>query len=831
MAKTYKILVNDGKGTDIKPVSVMQGASAKGEPVRMTAKRGWRFELQDDLKGKNLGPDQVRLKRMGKNLGLMFDASVNPDVIIEDFYAENEDKEKDNGSPMIVGQAEDGGMYEYVPQDPAASSMASQLKDGNTPVIVALGGGPLAADFALAGLPLIAAAGGGIGGLLAGGAALVAAAAAGGGGGGGSAGAVPSGQTGHITHDAANDTGVSTSDSYTMNNKPQLTVNAESGATVVVSVNGKDYPATETSTKGVYTASVADVLPDGVYTPVIKVTNGSGSSTANGEAFTVDTSTTKNQDNKKTPTETDDPNSGNAVEVNILTVDDGTSGTDTTIVSRDTGSSNNDFITTDGSLTFKGTVAGLISNGDLVHVQVLNSLNSVLIDQYVTLDSNNAWSINNQANSLAQGNYVIQANIEDKAGNVVKSATQVLTIDSANKLVARGEKLSVNENATITKATKEVGVLANDGDTTAAFVKVVSVGKGTTTTDAVTTTDTTTVTTINGTYGQLDMFSDGHYEYRANVNSLAEGVVGIDKFTYEVQAFSSLAASASLTRPTTTAVLTIEVTGKNDVATVALNNPKPLTSLGEAGDKFNSNGGKDPLSIIDNDDNQASIMGIDESQKTIAHGVYYDLSVEKNRNGSYDWEYNRAGKTPLPANRTVHDLFSFTSFDGTSNATLDLETAVSGSTTQEFNVTPLSDQHSVQGLKATGLTTTTDTLILHGSTASPPVQTTFDFSDSNITTFTSIEKIEIQGDGSNVLKLSLANLTQSDTTGNRSQTLVIDGDSGDTIFFKTAINATNNGTKDISGTTYHSYLFTPTGLGTTDELLVNAHIANITFTS
>ena len=185
MAKTYKILVNDGKGTDNKPVSVVQGASAKGEPVRMTAKRGWRFELQDDLKGKNLGPDQVRLKRMGKNLGLMFDGSVNPDVIIEDFYAENEDKEKDNGSPMIVGQAEDGGIYEYVPQDPAASSMASQLKDGNTPVIVALGGGPLAADFALAGLPLIAAAGGGIGGLLAGGAAVVAAAAAGGGGGGG----------------------------------------------------------------------------------------------------------------------------------------------------------------------------------------------------------------------------------------------------------------------------------------------------------------------------------------------------------------------------------------------------------------------------------------------------------------------------------------------------------------------------------------------------------------------------------------------------------------------------------------------------------------------
>ena len=184
MAKTYKILVNDGKGTEIKPVSVVQGAGAKGDPVRMVAKRGWRFELQDDIKGKGLAPDQVRLKRMGKNLAVMFDGSQNADVVIEDFYADNKDDDKDNGMPMLIGQAENGGLYEYVPQDPAASSMPSQLKDGNTPVIASLGGGPLPTDFVLAGLPLVAA-GGGLGGWLAGGAAAAAAAAGGGGGGGG----------------------------------------------------------------------------------------------------------------------------------------------------------------------------------------------------------------------------------------------------------------------------------------------------------------------------------------------------------------------------------------------------------------------------------------------------------------------------------------------------------------------------------------------------------------------------------------------------------------------------------------------------------------------
>jgi VCBS repeat-containing protein len=127
---------------------------------------------------------------MGKNLGVMFDGSKNSDVVIEDFYADNTDADKDNGMPTLVGLAENGGMYEYVPQDPAASSMPGTLKDGNTPVIVSLGGGPLTGDFVLAGLPLVAAAGGGLGGWLAGGA-LVAAAAAGGSKGGGTPSTTP----------------------------------------------------------------------------------------------------------------------------------------------------------------------------------------------------------------------------------------------------------------------------------------------------------------------------------------------------------------------------------------------------------------------------------------------------------------------------------------------------------------------------------------------------------------------------------------------------------------------------------------------------------------
>ena len=80
---------------------------------------------------------------------------------------------------------------------------------------------------------------------------------------------------------------------------------AEHGAKVVVTVAGKDYLATETATPGVYTVKVTEPLIDGVYTPSITVTNAAGSSTVNGDPFSLDTSATKNQDPSHQPTEVD----------------------------------------------------------------------------------------------------------------------------------------------------------------------------------------------------------------------------------------------------------------------------------------------------------------------------------------------------------------------------------------------------------------------------------------------------------------------------------------------------------------------------------------------
>lgn len=184
MLKQYKILVNEGKGSENVLVTVPAGAGERGNPTRITAKPDTRYELQDDLKGKGLGPDQVRGKRVGKNLYLMFEDNGKPDVIIEGYY----DPVNLQQVPTIVGKAENGSVYEYIPHDPELSSMSTTLKDGYTPAMLSLGGGPIAGGaFELAGLPLVAAAaGGGLGGLGWIAAGLGAAALGGGGGGGGS---------------------------------------------------------------------------------------------------------------------------------------------------------------------------------------------------------------------------------------------------------------------------------------------------------------------------------------------------------------------------------------------------------------------------------------------------------------------------------------------------------------------------------------------------------------------------------------------------------------------------------------------------------------------
>jgi hypothetical protein len=293
MAKTIKVLVNTGNEETNKTFDVVQGSGKAGKPTTIKAVKGARYHLEDPA-AKNVGPENIRSKRSGKNLHIMLDGSSEADLVIEGYYDDAMLTENNRG---LYGRAEDGQLYEYIPEDPNPAGLPINLADGGKPVSQVLGGGQVAEEFELSGLVVAAT---GFNGLLAGAAAAGAAAAAGGGGGGSATPTptptptpVPSGQTGALADQS--DTGTK-GDNITSETKPYISGKATAGATVEITIkdasgNTVGVYTTTADASGNYTLQVSNGgngLGDGVYTPVIKVTNAGGSSTVTGTTFTID---------------------------------------------------------------------------------------------------------------------------------------------------------------------------------------------------------------------------------------------------------------------------------------------------------------------------------------------------------------------------------------------------------------------------------------------------------------------------------------------------------------------------------------------------------------
>ena len=232
MSKTIKALVQNNAGEVTETLDVVQGAGDKGKPARLKAVRGARYQLEDPTAG-NTGPDSVRTKRSAKNLHVMLEGSTEPDLIVENYYDEGVMAEASGG---LYGRAEDGNLYEYIPEDPNVASLPVALADGGVPVSQVLGGGAVASTFQLAALPFLAVGGGALtgGGLLAAAGVLGATALATGGGTGGAA---------ILTTGpdllAAADTGKSNTDNITSNTKPGFNVGVvPAGSTAQLVVDG-----------------------------------------------------------------------------------------------------------------------------------------------------------------------------------------------------------------------------------------------------------------------------------------------------------------------------------------------------------------------------------------------------------------------------------------------------------------------------------------------------------------------------------------------------------------------------------------------------------------
>jgi hypothetical protein len=97
--------------------------------------------------------------------------------------------------------------------------------------------------------------------------------------------------TGGLVKDPTSDTGVSDSDGFTSNPRPQLFGKTEPGATLTVRLGGQALDVFVEFDTGEWTLNLTDNLPDGAYTPVFTATDefGNVSAPIRGTAFTIDT--------------------------------------------------------------------------------------------------------------------------------------------------------------------------------------------------------------------------------------------------------------------------------------------------------------------------------------------------------------------------------------------------------------------------------------------------------------------------------------------------------------------------------------------------------------
>lgn len=596
----------------------------------------------------------------------------------------------------------------------------------------------------------------------------------------------PAAYTGNLKHDAPNDTGIKSDDSVTNNATPVLQINAETGANVEVQINGKTYTATETATKGTYEVKVTDALPNATYNPVVRVTDAAGNTTVDGVfvAFTVDTSTTKNLRNGSD----DDLNNGVYTTVAIKAV------------TEDTGTVNNDFVTSARNVKISGTVSQFkstdVSTGDSVQVQIFNSKGELISQEHVAPSSSDTWTMVTHTSTLIDGTYTVKAAIVDAAGNVLKTAIDQPLVISETYYKAVNDVATVQEDVPATYDATKNNVLLNDSDVVSIHAVVTQVKLGTTI-QSVSQQNSTyeNGAELVGSYGTLKMGADGSYLYTVNnenskVQALAANAELKETFSY---------SATNSKNKSSTADLVVTIKGKNDAA-------KILQDTGT-------------YAIAKDDDigEQKFVQTHDPLKQYVGkHGyfIYKNLTITGNE---FKGEVERHDYTNSSLSDDVsesHDLFTLTSMDGRAFYTFD---------------SPLKNRNATGNIQEyCGVSKNEDTWKIEAD-----VEAGIDLT-SALYRLSSIEKIDISDtttSGSpapapDTIKLNLLSITQADLDGTVHK-LYITGDNGDVVELTKPTNwdaAENPPTRVVSDVQYSVYQ-----LDTTHELLINSAITHITF--
>jgi VCBS repeat-containing protein len=382
MAKSIQAFVSTGSEDTNQTHHFEQGSGDRGQPTRIQAVKGARYQLKDPA-ANEVGPDYIRSKRVDKNLHVSLYGSKEADLIIEGYYEEGF---MALGSTGLYGMTESGQIYEYIPETPTTLGLAANLADGARPTSQVLGGAPIEGAFVLSALPFATVAATGINSAwLAAGAATAAVVSAEGG--NGLKDVVPAGQTGQL--DSSTDTG-NVGDNLTRIKTPKISGKATPNAAVEVVIHGVTY-STNADDSGDYSITIpaANALPDGKYTPLIKVSNSAGTSVVDGTEFEVDS---------------------------------GTNGTGQMIhtASNDTGFSPTDGITNNNKPAFSGTGEA----GADVKIPIGGKVLSALVDP------NGNWVTAPYSDAIPDGIYPVKAIFTDKAGNTKEVDAGTVVIDT-----------------------------------------------------------------------------------------------------------------------------------------------------------------------------------------------------------------------------------------------------------------------------------------------------------------------------------------------------------------------------------------------------------------
>jgi VCBS repeat-containing protein len=842
MAKIYKVLVNDGKGADANPINVMQSVGDKGEPVRLVAQKGVRYQLQDEAKGKGAAPDQVRVKRVGKNLTLMFDGSQSADVVVEDFYAVG--SATDGNLPVLAGLAENGSVYEYIPQDPALGSVTPALADGNTPVLMALGGSALGETFALSALPLVAAAAGGVSGWAVAGAAVGTAALAGGGGGGGGGAAAdttPPGVAKLLVPDAA-DGSVNAAEaadgSAVKVSLPADALVGDTVTTVLTKPDGSKQTLTHVLTaQDIAAKSITQIIPvadlkdangnyiDGTWVLTTTVTDAAKNvSTPVQSTFVLDTKAPETD--AETPL---NPSTGKAsVVLDDVPIDgmvtgtvrgDFTAGDKVTLKISDKTYSYT--VGADGKFSIPVPHEVLLADADktidasLAAHDAAGNLGTVLATKAYEVDGTPptfeslaaATAVNE---NIAAGSVVYQAKATDTGFVAPATATTVsyslkagandsnaFSIDAATGDV----KLTASPNYEVKNSYNFV-VIAKDAagntaekEVTLAINNVDEVAPGISSSDSPasvnenisTNTVVYTVVAKDTDFNSTNTENSVTYKLKSSVDADA---LLIDSTNGEVRFKESpdfeKKSSYTFTVQAEDAVGNVS----EKAVTLGVLNIAEVASL-NYGKTPGSFSGKTSIptswtvTVDDQDNGENKLRSI--LSETGTYGKF-EYDVANTLGNVYAWKYTLDVIPAIPPVNeldklatTGHDLQVVQSFDGSAYKTIDIAINTSANTTtQIFNT------NSTVGLTVDGLDTKTDTLVLHGLTGpSLTLDLTLATSAVGYTKLTSIESIDLTGSSNYTVRLNMDSLTQADGDSANIHKLLVLGSAGqDSVIFE-----------------------------------------------